>query len=409
MNKNNDTKKASVGGQALIEGILMRGPECSVMALRMPDGSISVEEKNHVPISKKNKFFSLPLIRGVASFIDSLVFGYKCMMESAEKTSFEDLKSDDEEDMSKLDRWITDHFGEKMMAAISIVAGVLGIALSVFLFMWLPAQMFSWINNAANESLSNFRGLFEGVMRMAIFVGYLFAVSRMKDIKRVFMYHGAEHKSIFCFENGLELNVENVRKQSRFHPRCGTSFMFVMIIISVLISSVVSIVFPALTKLTIVWVLVKIFLILPVVMGLGFEFIRYAGTHENRCVSILSAPGLWMQRLTTVEPTDDIIEVGIASLKGALYGVDKNDIQDFFDNSGDENSYLSDHKKKELFEESFSDDLTSDEAVENIIKDEREITEAIEEKEEVTSYQSKTVDEMMEELFEQTSFNDDTK
>lgn len=416
MSKNNETKKASVGGQALIEGILMRGPKCSVMALRMPDGSISVEEKNHLPISKRNKFLSLPLIRGVASFIDSLVFGYKCMMESAEKTSFEDLKSDGEEEMSKLDRWITDHFGEKMMAAISIIAGVLGIALSVFLFMWLPAQIFSWINNASNESLSNFRGLFEGIMRMAIFVGYLFAVSRMKDIKRVFMYHGAEHKSIFCYENGLELNVENVRKQSRFHPRCGTSFMFVMIIISVLISSVVSILFPALTKLTIVWVLVKIFIILPVVMGLGFEFIRYAGTHENKCVSVLSAPGLWMQRLTTVEPTDDIIEVGIASLKGALYGVDNNEASDNSNHSQVNvadiqiDNYVSDDEKEVKIQDAQNNDFTADEAAEEIEKDELEIKKIIEEKkDEGSSYQSKSVDEMMEELFEQTSFNDDAK
>lgn len=412
-----EQKKASVGGQALIEGILMRGPECSAMALRMPDGSISVEKKEHISIAKKYKFLGIPLIRGVASFIDSLIFGYKCMMESAEKTSFEDIKADDGEEMSKLDRWITDHFGEKMMTAITIVASVLGVLLAVFLFMWLPAQIFSWINKAANESISNFRGLFEGIMRMIIFVGYMLLVSRMPDIKRVFMYHGAEHKSIFCFENELDLTVENVRMQSRFHPRCGTSFMFVMIIFSVIVSSIVSIAIPALTKYTLVWVLIKIFLILPIVMGLGFEFIRYAGTHDNQCVKILSAPGLWMQRITTVEPTDDIIEVGIASLKAALYGVDdKKEIEaeneDIVESVGNEAETV---VEEEISQESHfepadvtDDDADEEEIIEQTLEEIEEIKEAEQPKEDVSSgFISKSVDEMMEELLKETSFNDE--
>ena len=375
----------SVGGQALIEGILMRGPKCSAMALRLPDGSISVEEKKVIPITKKYKKLNVPIIRGVASFIDSMVFGYKCMMESAEKTSFEEIMNDDgEEEMSKLDRWLTDHFGPKMVAAITVIAVVLGIALSVFLFMWLPAFIFDLINKATGESIGNFRGIIEGVMRLAIFIGYMFIVSRMKDIKRVFMYHGAEHKSIFCFEQGLELTVDNVREQSRFHPRCGTSFMIVMIVISILISSLVSIIFPAVTKIRLVWVLIKIFIILPIVMGLGYEFIKYAGTHENKCVRILSAPGLWMQRITTVEPTDDIIEVGIASLKAALWGVDS-DGKEIAD-------------EEEIKEKVFSeyDELSP-------FENEKNNEEAIGE----NSDEPQSVDDIMAELMEKTSFNEE--
>ncbi|MBQ6625639.1 MAG: DUF1385 domain-containing protein [Clostridia bacterium] len=393
-----DNRKVSVGGQALIEGILMKGPKCSAMALRMPDNTISVEEKNRTPIYKKYKILGLPVIRGVANFIDSMVFGYKCTMESAEKTSFEDLKSDNGEEMSKVDRWITDHFGEKMMTAITIIASVLGVALSLFLFMWLPAQIFTWINQAANESISNFRGLFEGVMRLAIFVGYMFAVSRMKEIKRVFMYHGAEHKSIFCYENGLELTVENVREQSRFHPRCGTSFMIVMIIISVVFSSLISILIPAVTKYTIVWVLVKTFIILPIVMGLGYEFIKYAGCHDNKLVKILSTPGLWMQRLTTVEPTDDIIEVGIVSLKAALYGVDK--VQDEIIDETEETDY-------EAQEEIYSEDEAQESETEETDEEEIIVISAENEEEVSDDIINKSVDEMMEELFKETSFKEE--
>lgn len=317
-------KRISVGGQALIEGILMKGPKCSAMALRLPDGSIEVEEKKFTSLRDKNKFFALPLIRGVVSFVESMVSGYKALMESAEKVSFEEIKNDDDtENMSKLDKWITEHFGEKMVTVISVISMILGFGLAFALFFYLPTFLFDdVINKLAKESLTAFKALFEGIIRMIIFVLYMLAVSQMKDIKRMFMYHGAEHKSIFCFEAGKELTVENVREQSRFHPRCGTSFMFVMIIISVLLSSVISLIVPAITETKILWISIKI-LMLPFVMGLGFEFIKFAGCHDNLFVKIVSAPGLWMQRITTNEPTDDIIEVGIASLKAALYGVEE--------------------------------------------------------------------------------------
>ena len=183
-----------------------------------------------------------------------------------------------------------------------------------------------------HDALSKFHPLFEGVLRIIIFVLYMWLVSLQKDIKRVFMYHGAEHKSIFCFENGLELTVENVRNQKRFHPRCGTSFIFVMLILSIAVSSCLVLIFPTLASVSRpVWILVKL-LVLPFVMGLGYEFIKYAAKHDNIFVSILAAPGLWMQRITTKEPTDDIIEVGIESLKVALNGRDEEDKEESDEN-----------------------------------------------------------------------------
>lgn len=306
-------KYSSVGGQALIEGVMMRGPSGTAMSVRLPSGEIETEYKETKPWREKCKFFSLPLVRGIVGFVESLVTGYGYLMESAEKST-QGLE-EDTENLSKLDRWINDHFGEKMMNIIGIISAVLGFGLAFFLFMWLPTFL---VDVVTRGMLLKFHALFEGIIRVIIFVLYMVLVSKMKDIHRVFMYHGAEHKSIFCYEHGLELTVENVRKQSRFHPRCGTSFMFVMILLSILLSSALVLIFPGLAEVNrILWITIKI-LILPIVMGLGYEFIRYAGRHDNLFVKILAAPGLWMQRITTKEPTDDIIEVGIASLKAAL-------------------------------------------------------------------------------------------
>lgn len=312
--KKTQTKYGSVGGQALMEGIMMNGPEGKAMALRLPDGSISVEKKTFTPIKDKNKFFGIPMVRGIVNFVEALIFGYKCLMESAEKTG---MDVEEEENMSKLDRWISDHFGEKMMKVIGAISMVLGFALAFALFVWMPSFLFDAINKLTGERITMLRTIFEGLLRIIIFVIYMFAVSKMKEIKRVYMYHGAEHKSIFCYESGEEMTVENVRKQSRFHPRCGTSFIFVMIILSILVSSVVALAFPSLTQIRPVWICVKL-LIMPIVMGLGYEFIRYAGKHDNLFVKILSAPGLWMQRITTAEPDDSMIEVGIAAINAVI-------------------------------------------------------------------------------------------
>lgn len=314
--KNDKPKYVAVGGQALMEGIMMRGPEGTAVSLRLPDGSIETEMKEFVSVRKKFKILNIPIIRGIVSFVESMIMGYKLIMESAEKTSL-DLE---EESESKLDKWITDHFGPKMMAVIGGIAAVLGVALAMFLFMYLPSFFFDLINNhLAHGAIDMWRAIFEGVIRVVIFVIYMALVARMKDIRRVYMYHGAEHKTIFAFEHGKELTVENIRKEKRFHPRCGTSFIFVTILLSILISSIVAFAFPQLTETRLIWIATKI-LMLPAIMGIGFEFIQLAGKYPNKFTRLLSAPGLLMQRITTCEPDDEIIEVAIEAMNAALTG-----------------------------------------------------------------------------------------
>lgn len=317
-NKNTTEQKISVGGQALIEGIMMQGPKGAAMSVRLPDGTIDTEKLEVKHLRDKFKPAGWPIIRGVFNMVESLLFGYKCMEKSAVKAGLDD--DTNPEEMSKLDKWLSDHFGPKMMAVITGIAMVLGVLLAFFLFTYLP----SIIIDAADKylfknALENIHPLFEGIMRMVIFVLYIWLVAKMPDIKRVFMYHGAEHKSIFCYEAGLPLTVENVKKQKRFHPRCGTSFIFVILIISIFISSALVVAFPSIDDNRAVWMIVKL-LILPLTVGIGYEFIKYAGKHDNALVRVLSAPGLWMQRITTQEPTDDIIEVGIEAIKTVLYG-----------------------------------------------------------------------------------------
>ncbi|MCR4614634.1 MAG: DUF1385 domain-containing protein [Clostridiales bacterium] len=309
----------SVGGEALMEGIMMRGPQGAAMSLRLPDGSIETTMKEVKSPKEKCKILGFPFIRGPVSFIDSMIFGYKCLMESAEKTAM--ATETDTDNMSKLDKWIEDHFGHKMMTAIGVIGTVLGFGIAFLLFVWMPAFLFDTVNDKlAHGGIAAWKTVFEGVLRIILFIVYMSLVSRMKEIRRVFMYHGAEHKSIFCYEHGLELTVENVRKQIRFHPRCGTSFIFLTLLLSILISSIVASIFPQLrgADLRWLWIIVKV-LLLPVIMSLGYEFIRIAGKHgDNILVKIIAAPGLWVQRITTKEPTDDIIEVGICALKAAL-------------------------------------------------------------------------------------------
>lgn len=312
----------SVGGQALIEGIMMQGPKGAAMSVRLPDGTIETEDMEVKHLRDKFKPAGWPLIRGIVNMVESLLFGYKCMEKSAEKIGLDD--DSDPENMSKLDKWISDHFGPKMMAVVTGISLVLGVALAFGLFFYLPTFLVDVIDKyLIKPDFTTLHPLFEGLMRMVIFVGYIAIVSLIPDIKRVFMYHGAEHKSIFCYEAGLELTVENVKKQKRFHPRCGTSFIFVILIISILISSALVVAFPELSadENRILWIAIKL-LIVPLTVGIGYEFIRYAGKHDNIFVKILAAPGLWMQRLTTKEPTDDIIEVGIESLKAVLDDVE---------------------------------------------------------------------------------------
>ncbi|MEE1321351.1 MAG: DUF1385 domain-containing protein [Acutalibacteraceae bacterium] len=325
-NKDLCCNKTSIGGQALIEGIMMQNPNgTAAISVRCPDGTIDTEEIEVKHVRDKFKFLGWPMLRGVVNYIESMIFGYKCLMISAEKSGLEDME-ESEENMSKLDKWLNDHLNKKVMGVLTAAASVIGVGLAFLLFFYLPTVIVDFINKLAGESLDNFRALFEGIIRMAIFVLYIAAVSLMKDIKRTFMYHGAEHKTIFCYEKGLDLTVENVKKQSRFHPRCGTSFIFVIIIISVIISSALSI-FTDLRDNTLLWMIAKI-MILPLVTGLSYEFIRYAGKHDNAFVKVLAAPGLWMQRLTTKEPDDSMIEVALEAFKAVIPKEDKEDSVD---------------------------------------------------------------------------------
>lgn len=313
---NKKQHKTSIGGQALIEGIMMKGPKGTAMSVRLPDGTIETELEENINQGKKT-IYKIPVVRGVFAFADSMITGYKYLMKSADKAMTEEEK---QEDMSKLDKWLTEHMGEKMMAVITGISSVLGVVLSMLIFLYLPIEVVDLFDEfiLKNADISTYHPLIEGIMRIAIFIFYMYLVSKMDMIRRVFMYHGAEHKTIFCYENGLELTVENVRKQSRLHPRCGTAFMFVMLILSMAVSFTLVVVFPELATINkILWMLIKI-AILPIIMGLGYEFIKYAGKHENIFVKILSYPGLLMQRITTVEPTDDIIEVAIESIKAVL-------------------------------------------------------------------------------------------
>ena len=300
-------KYTSIGGQALIEGILMKSPEKTALAVRIPDGSIDVSYMEQESLRKKYKILNLPIIRGVISFVESMVQGYKAMMISADKSGFADLEEEKTEE--KKDNTV-------LLNIIMVIGTVLGVLLSLVLFMYLPRLFVSGIEYVFGTEIKSklLRSAIEQFLKLTIFVGYVFAVSFMKDIKRVFMYHGAEHKTIFAYEKGLELNVENVRTQSRFHPRCGTSFMILMILISVIVSTVVQMIFPNVYSIRWLWVVAKV-LMIPLICGLGFEVLKICGRYDNIATRIISAPGMWLQRITTKEPEDDMIEIAIAALK----------------------------------------------------------------------------------------------
>lgn len=298
---------------------MMRGPQDAATAIRLPNGEIEVEHHEEKRLQDRFAAAKWPILRGVVGFFESLKFGYRYLDLSAEK-SLDDDGVAYEEEQSKLDKWMEDHLTEKVIDALMIFAVVLGVALAVVLFVWLPAFLVDIFDKYVTRNfleLHNLHPLLEGILKILILIAYMAGVRRMNDIKRVFMYHGAEHKTIACYENGLELTVENVRKQTRFHPRCGTSFTIVMLLISILFSTILVLVFPGIGTIRWLWVLIKI-LIIPLIMGFGYEFIRYAGRHDNLLASVLSKPGLWMQRITTIEPKDEMIECGIAAFKAVL-------------------------------------------------------------------------------------------
>lgn len=319
-------KRTSIGGQAVIEGVMMKGPHKTVLSVRhIQSGEIITEEVPGISLREKYRVLRLPLLRGVVAFVESLVTGYKILMRSADLSGMTELEEQEQAEKQKrqmkLDAADNSAQPKKengaLLGALMAVASVLGVALALVLFMWVPTLIFNGINAAAGGTISGWRALIEGLMKIAIFIGYVALVSWMKDIRRVFMYHGSEHKSIFCYEKGLELTVENVRKQSRFHPRCGTSFMFLMIAVGILFSTIVVLVFPGVATVSYIWVPVKI-LMIPLFCGLGFELIKLCGRYDNLATRIIAAPGLWVQRLTTKEPEDAMIEVAIASLKAVI-------------------------------------------------------------------------------------------
>ncbi|MDD2418337.1 MAG: DUF1385 domain-containing protein [Oscillospiraceae bacterium] len=350
-NKVEVKKKTSIGGQALIEGVMMRGPEKSAMAVRNPEGEIVLE--SWVTYTKKRpRILKLPFIRGVINFVESMAVGYKCLMRSAELAGLEDdepkpgkknavaveviagasggdasspqaqtpAQADtppepiqiQEEEAQREQKQDSGGFSKLGMTLIFVISMLFGIALAIGLFIMLPVFLFerlSIIFPAFDNRI--LRAVFEGLIRIILFVAYIASVSLMKDIKRVFMYHGAEHKTIFCFEKGEELTVENVRRQIRFHPRCGTSFMILMLLVGIVVSMFIpftNIILRTGTKL----------LTIPIIVSIGYELIKLAGRTDHWIMRAISAPGIWLQRVTTKEPTDDMIEVAIKSFTAVI-------------------------------------------------------------------------------------------
>ncbi len=301
-----------VGGQAVLEGVMMKAGKRTVTSCRKEDGSIVVTDDKFVSVREKHKFLNIPILRGIINFVEMMILSVKTLSASADALGLE-------EEETKFEKWLKKHFGIGITAVIMVIGVVLGIALSLFLFMFLPITIADLLNRLNvylfDTELGAWQKVIEGFLKAGIFVLYLWLVSFMSDIKRTFMYHGAEHKTIACYEAGEELTPENAAKHTRFHPRCGTSFMFFMILIGIVVGLLIYVIAPDLNK----WIYMLIrFAILPLIVGLGYEFIRYAGKHNNVIVRALSAPGLWVQRLTTKEPTEDMLEVAIVSTKIAL-------------------------------------------------------------------------------------------
>ncbi|MBQ9760898.1 MAG: DUF1385 domain-containing protein [Clostridia bacterium] len=344
-----------------MEGIMMRGPKRTAMAVRNTKGEIVIEEFEN-KMAKRPKFCRWPVIRGLFGYIDSMTLGYKCLMRSAELSGLEDLveesprkkkkrlereaklaaergenasaeepiaqaemateektEEDKKKDDEKVPAWV--------VTLMMVFSFVLAFGLAIGLFMFLPTFLYQWLAEALpflktdNLALNSLiKSVFEGVLKIFLLVGYMAAITLMKDIRRTFMYHGAEHKTIFCYEAGLELTVENVKKQRRFHPRCGTSFLILMLLVSIFISFFIDPISIAISGdvLPTVWrVLVKLLLI-PVIVGLGYELIKFAGRHDNALTRIISAPGVWLQHITVFEPTDDMIECAIDAISRVI-------------------------------------------------------------------------------------------
>ena len=301
--------KTMCGGQALIEGIMMRGPKKQAIVVRKPDGELDVQVKDLKFVKDRYPFLGWPLIRGVVSFGGAMYSGVTALMHSADF-----YPEEEEEEPSKFELWLEKKLGsEKLMKLVVVLAVLMGIGMSIGLFFLLPTLLGTAVTFITDSMVV--RNVAESLLKIAIFIAYLAFCSRLKDMRRVFSYHGAEHKTIFCYEAGLPLTVENVRKQPCHHPRCGTSFLFVVIFVSIMVSTVVFAIWPVHNALL---RFVAHLLMLPAIVGISFEFNRYVGRHDGPITRILTAPGLWMQNFTTFEPDDSMIEVGIEALKLVL-------------------------------------------------------------------------------------------
>ena len=303
----------SIGGQAVIEGVMMNGPKKMATAVRKSDGEIvfEIKEKKENFITKY-KLNKIPILRGFLSFFVSMFTGVSCLMFSAKQT---DLEDEDNEQMSKFEKWVFEKFGDKVFDIVMYISVFFSLILGVGLFMVLPKLVVEWVSmpfGGINEGVST---LIEGVLRLVIFLVYIILISKMKDIQRVFEYHGAEHKTIFTYEYGDELTVENVKKHQRFHPRCGTSFLVLVMITSVIVFLIIGAFAGEMTILEkILWRIAA----LPFVAGISYEFIKIAGRYDNKFTRFISAPGVWLQNFTTKEPDDSQIEVAIAAFKAVL-------------------------------------------------------------------------------------------
>lgn len=302
MREKNKLHKTTIGGQAVIEGVMMKGPLTSAMAVRTPENDIHIEtwetSKTKVQLHKK-----IPFIRGIFNFFDMLVGGYKCLMKSAEIAGFE------EEQPSKFEQWLANKLGDKFPKVIAYLSLVLSMLLAMGLFMLLPSFLVSLLKGVITNSI--LLSLIEGIVKIGIFILYLYLVSKVPDVKRVFEYHGAEHKTISCYESEEELTVENVRRHTRFHPRCGTSFLLIVLVISVVLFSLIS------------WdnVFIRVglkLLLMPLVVGISYEIIKLTGRYDNMLTRLIAKPGMALQNFTTKEPDDTQLEVAIAAIKPTI-------------------------------------------------------------------------------------------
>jgi len=298
--------KSNVGGQAVIEGVMMKNEDLYAVAIRKPDNEIIIDKKEYVSLTKRFKFLGIPLIRGIVAFGESMVMGMKILTYSAEFFEVDDVEE------SKFDQWIAKTFGDKADSVIVGISVVLAMIMAMGLFVLLPLGLSQLMKPLFPADMSWLVNFADGIIRVVVLLLYITAISKMKDIQRVFQYHGAEHKSIHCYESGLELTVENARKQTRMHKRCGTSFLLYVVVISVFVLTLVN---PS----TLWMRFVARIILLPFIAGLSYEVLKLLGNSSSKVLDIFTKPGLMLQRMTTQEPDDSQLEVALASLKAVLY------------------------------------------------------------------------------------------